>query len=1054
MADRFFLNALVRKNRRLPAPAPGAFSTDAPKGDFLGHFAADILVEGQVQDARAVSSVPSVFARPIQFLQALASKEHPLHDALVRQWRGLLAVFALSDYLGLPVTTTPFEVPKKADEDDAAASLVTILRAQLPRPPEDWERFWLLRCDGQLIGATSPWTVVYTPADYRCPASIPWRDGDGLLGDPLEHYRKVGGLQVELTLLCHYLDQVLEDRWGFERRLDDKAAAIKRELTAFRKELDKYREGHMDARGLGAPRIDVWPYRSFLRAVQAEAEQAAPQSTLLLAAGQAAGAEPTLLLPRTGLAPTRRVHQSVLYQDLDLGRMPPEGKAGWQTPAGRTVPLPYMVPEEVLLPRRLVELTLSDRALHRGGVEIALPLTPAFLRFFRYDDLKAQPDLLSVTTDRQDIVVRLRLPVFGEAPLTVERRYRRGIDTARVPTPVLALWPDFYSPDFSGNVALYCGDGDLSVRPLLDGGATLESSGAGPGQRLWTHKAPPIGFALYLKDSPAGIVLRESLPAPEKLRSDRTWTVAVDFGTSNTHVLVDEGGGNAPPLPLDLRGRTLCLTEAREEFREALRYFYPQTAPKLPLVTLLVRNQATLLGERSDERYTPLFTFYPDLLTSQGTVKNVKWGGSTGVGGTDAESPLRAYLLGLLRYIAAEARARGVSEVQYRWSYPLALPEGARGAMAGFWSTVEPFSTALKVLPSASASESEAACRYLSQPKLGILPVGSSALSIVVDVGGGSSDIGFWTRGRLLEQLSFYLAANHLTEEIVRFEGLAQTLFRICSGQIESTYEAARPAFEAQPTIMFNAVVSQARGWSGGDPQEHPVVKELFGGTLAPHGGPPWVHARGLIYLLFTGLGFYCGVHARRLLAAEAEPAGIPRDERRFFLYFGGRGSSLLSWLSRSGEGLGRLLSAAFREGLSAEGPLPGLDVARCRVEVMGPPIDYRDKAPPKEEVAGGLLCPPLAAAEARGARPPERQSDRHNEALMQRFLDKVAGAAAPGGPLQELNLDLRSEALRVDPDKVQHRVHHAAVHHPIFIHELEVLLQAYLESLPGRRGR
>ena len=1084
--DRFFLNALVRKSRRLPVPQPGTWASDAPKGDFLAHFAADILVEGQVQDAHTVSSVPSVYARPIQFVQALSQKEHPLHDTLGRQWRGLLGVFALADYLDLSIGLVPYEVPKRPNPEQADCNLATVLRNQLPRPAADWDTFWLIYCDGALLGATSPWTVVYTAAQYGCPASIPFRDGQGLLTDPLEHYRKVPGVHVELTLYAHYLDRLLEEPWGFERRLDDRAAAIKREILALRKELEPFREGHVQAaQDLGPPRIDVWPYRAFLRSVSYK-NASGPQSTLLLAAPQG---EPTLLIPRTGMQPQRRVYQSLLYQDLDIARMPAEGKAGWMSRTGRSVPMPYIIPEEVFLPKRLAEITLSDRAWNpgRGPAEFALPLTPALLRFFRFEDLIGRPDLLMITVDRQDIYVKLRLPLYGEAPLSVERRYRRGVDTFKMSTPVLALWPDFHSADFTGNMSLYHGDTpEVSVRPLCADGTALESSGEGAGQRTWAHKAPTVGFALFQKDMPVGMVLREGLPAPDKVREDREWTVSVDFGTSNTHILVDEGHG--PPQPLALKGRTVCLTQAREEFKEALRTFYPTEAPRLPLVTLVVENPAQALGERGDGRYTPVFTFYPDLLVSQGAVKNVKWGGQAG--GTDAEAPLRAYLLGILRYISAEARARGVGSLQFRWSFPMSLPEGARGAMAAFWGAVDAFTPSIHVQPASALPEAEAACRYLSQSRLDILPVGSDALSIVVDVGGGSSDIGFWTQGKLLDQLSFYLAGNHLTEEFVRLPGLAHTLFRICSGQIDSTYEAVRPAFESRPTIMFNAIVSQAKGLQSDNPQEHPVVRELFGGTLAPHGGAPWVHARGLAYLLFSGLAFYSGVHARRLLLDEGKGARGD-EERRFFLYFGGRGSSLLSWLSRSGEVLQQVLSAAFREGLFAENLLRGrVDPARCRVEVMGPAIAYKPKAPPKEEVVGGLLvhgpegADSGAAAQA-GARREALVGERGfagaqgearwDEALdlgrlralkvqrgfageryIDRFLSWALREVAPGGPLQELNLSIvgADRELKVDPDKVQHRLHQSGIVQPVFIHELKVLLQTYADSAGKARGR
>src|ERR1039458_9084924 len=204
MADedvRFFLNALSPKGRTLGAPTPGTWKGDGSTNkDFLKKYAQDIRIEGQIIDTNIVHSVPSVFARAIQFAKGLAGG--PLRDATVSQWRGLLAVFALKGYLKLTVEPRLYKVPPlapppaegKAARDDL--NLATILRNQLPKPEGDWDHWWLIYCLEQsvgwkLIGATSPWTIAFTPAEYKCPDLVTWQTG-GLFSDPIQYFSKKG----------------------------------------------------------------------------------------------------------------------------------------------------------------------------------------------------------------------------------------------------------------------------------------------------------------------------------------------------------------------------------------------------------------------------------------------------------------------------------------------------------------------------------------------------------------------------------------------------------------------------------------------------------------------------------------------------------------------------------------------------------------------------------------------------------------------------------------------------------------------------------------------
>jgi hypothetical protein len=114
-----------------------------------------------------------------------------------------------------------------------------------------------------------------------------------------------------------------------------------------------------------------------------------------------------------------------------------------------------------------------------------------------------------------------------------------------------------------------------------------------------------------------------------------------------------------------------------------------------------------------------------------------------------------------------------------------------------------------------------------------------------------------------------------------------------------------------------------------------------------------------MVYLFFAGISHYLGLYSRTLLQrlgqTEGDNGHVPQDIR---LYFCGRGSSMLAWLSSNVDLLSSTLSAAYREGLSAEAASAQYERNKdIRVTALGPAInDGRRLPPPKTEVATGLL--------------------------------------------------------------------------------------------------
>lgn len=1089
MPDRFFLNALTSENRQLPVAKPsGSWYTEAA---FLSKYAADIKLEGDLADRDVVPSLPSVFARPIQFYQALADAKHPLHRAITNQWRGLLGMLALRRLLNLNVEVRSYTVPQAKDLPTQTSGIrgagdvhiTTILRNQLPHREGDWETWWMLYCNGVLVGATSPWSIVYTPADYRSPAAIPWQE-DGLLRDPISYFGHNGkGSSPELAVLYRWVELVLrEQKWGMPDRLEDRAGAVGRALEAWKGDLDRYSDPSVSVPGLKVDRVNIAgkPYHFFFEI---------PDIGKTLPKLDASDFEvngvsgPVLILSRTGLDGGGRVYRSLFVNQLDLtprGMPGPRSAGEWKTPTGHVVPIPYVIAEETFFPPRLITLTLSDEAVKRGLDSYALPLTPQFFEYFSFQEFLRYAEMLELEVQGDgDIVAHLRLPLPSGRILEASKRYRRNEDIVSIDgTPALAVWPDFCSNDWLENFAIYTATVDLEAAPMLEDGTTLQRTTEDGNQRptrIWQNQKPMIGFALYdpargsKTGALAGVVLRASIAPPDDIVPERRWRVSVDFGTSSTQVArkVDRGS-----LPLVLKGRTRFLTRPVEEFKQAaVTALYPDEGVKPPFVTLLARGDATFFNSgasSSQERYTPQFHFFAERAGDVDRFEeNVKWGSGAG---TREDLPIREYLRALTRFITCEARAAGVGGLTFEWSYPLSLPQGAKNAMAGFWAGVgsetirKGSAMALNATP--GISESEAVCRYLAGMEPPVLPVRAEALSVAVDVGGGSSDIGFWTETRLLDQVSFKLAGNDLLGPLCRDGSLLAELYRVCAHTSIALDTLTR--YRERATIICNALLTRAKDHTGqpsleSDPARHPVVVGFQNTTLLP-GESPWRESRSVSYLFFTGLGFYLGLHAHSLK--------LPTKEVN--IYFGGRGCSLLAWIGRgSGDAVRELLEFAFLEGWAqADTKAPEIEV-----NVHGPAIRFDVRVQPKDETVQGILAEPvggvvtglalsntvivgekgwtkpdgtevewnqrITAAEIGTLKPPPNYDSGH----VAHFIDHVVPRY-----LGDLGLDERLRNLKLRSSTVQHYLRQKSaseqVIQPIFGSELKALIDDYLNQV------
>ena len=129
-----------------------------------------------------IDSIPSMWARPLLFEIALYDEDHPMHDCVVGEWRGLLAMLALKEQRKFPIDTKLIEIPD--GNDGNTPELLQALSKLLPQRTLDaettWDKLYLILFKGNPIGITSPTTLVCTSIDYKIydisKNDVPWYD--------------------------------------------------------------------------------------------------------------------------------------------------------------------------------------------------------------------------------------------------------------------------------------------------------------------------------------------------------------------------------------------------------------------------------------------------------------------------------------------------------------------------------------------------------------------------------------------------------------------------------------------------------------------------------------------------------------------------------------------------------------------------------------------------------------------------------------------------------------------------------------------------------------
>ena len=948
------MTLLPAMDQSLQPPSPNAGSEWGDHGSGLGvlaKYSAALSVPATHVAAERLKSVPSPWARLLLFEQALYSPRHPAHKQITSEWRGFMASIGLAPYLGVEVTAHPLDL--RVDSGPIAS-----LRTMVPESDaaESWERIVIIKIDGQVVGATSPRTLVFTGMRRVATGRIAFLS-NGRLVDPTVHYREQSD-KVSLGMLREWLDATHKEITTRQNEIStflgktpsgDGAQAIPRvgsllrTLDVWRKDADtaigavgRY-PGELVQSTKPSPVAAAFPQRHGGNAAFASLLQVYPVPDLgtenaLQIRGSQAVVNPgrTGLLTRQGqpysgdaLLPrgmSQAVENGRFRQATDekaIGSTLPDLGALFQT---KLLPVAGAAPERVL-------------TLEANGIAYVYPFRPEILRHLKPEELAAWSHISGEAAT--GLVVSLRIPLMGDLELWYEQKFRGNdiLAVDQVTAPLVTAWPDFESDTWKHYfyVERRAVKQGLQLEPWTGDAGTNAVQEKGPGLRWIRTERPARAWQASFAGAEGVLVTK---PLAQRSSPRNHWDVSIDFGSTHTRVFHSAIGAGGASTTREVR-LTARATPILGSDTSILYNFFATSdtqrgndAEPASLVWLPASDaRANSTRDWMPSDGVMFWGAVEEQANTSGLRGNLKWHRDD----PTEKAAFHSYAAQLYLSIAAEAFAQDAAVRSVITAYPSVLPSNLRFRHRMEWQELQRYQVEVKT----PRSESDAVASYFESKGAAV-----AANLFAVDVGGSTSDLTVWLTGKPSQGDS------------IRFAG--DILSRVMA--VEPEARAALDAALRRPPFNTNGIL-----WDSADPSKNGLILNSLLRTLSQH--PAYLRERDVLaksihdgtgsagervvaYLayMFATVSFVLGMLARK--------HGARLD--RYDVRFAGKGAEYLHWLEALATGASTSIPRTF---FAAGLRLPA-DHAQAHVQIVPPGVEA------KQEVGRGLLLKPAGAAQ------------------------------------------------------------------------------------------
>jgi len=882
--------------------SPGNWDSQVPTTFNQVASSLDYKAPGEVKN---ISSVPTVWARPLSMEMALHNDAYPIREQMIIQWQGMLAVFALAEVRGFPIKAQLLELGTKKDNHIFARSLYELLPDDVnsiykfSNGKSSWEDLYIFTWNDQPVGMTSPSTLV-VPSEQGIWDGLPWWNPNTMQFQPLHNYLN----DIEKAQLAFWLDHL--------------QTTVNCNNTKPVNTIVKLIDTFIDSlKVVSTPNVQLTDNTAFfgvplnrgaLAALNSPVKVEPRESNIRVVPSVVKPNVPPLLIIDSKIATTwnEPLHNIWVYEGKTLAAFRQEDVETWNR-SGKVIcleskdlflPNLKFIDQEGILPGALLPQG-SQSLLFKGKIITPLiPLNPILLNYFTPEYLikKINLQVINKGAGSSGVKVTLTLTLYGvkgeKEPQNfyIDKEYALLEENIISEVPVLEIWPKFRAEGWKEYYGFYydaaLGEDTFQVSFPSSKNTHIFKEGPGSYQLVNLEEYPSLIECKDIYKNTIGLIL---LATPEQINLNGEWVVGVDFGTSSTNIYVNKNDRVVERLALENLHCKVTDISIDTRFPTLFEFFIPESFIPIdkpfPMSTVLTSRGKT---NANDEQVTPIFDgrlYIPNLQSfapQETWIKtNLKWK-------TTNPTDNQLFLKHLALHITALAAKDGVKTIQWSLSFPSAFSPTKQKDYAKKWDTLTKELAENTGLihkspnidnPTYFRTESLAFAQYFAQEEKGC----NFTSSTCVDMGGGTSDISIWENSNLLHQCSVLLAGSQLFSQFIEMN--PNFLKKLDPNMKDKDFQLWRKlkgsAFNAKLDVWMRL---ESAGWLEKKREQFEEDEEF----------------QGLIRLMaigVSGLYFYIG----QILSALHEEGVYSKNEITP-VYVGGNASRLLHWLAEGGE--------------------------------------------------------------------------------------------------------------------------------------------------------